>query len=131
MFQPGNSIDMTSGTPTIRPTTTADINSVMAQLTNGNTSGTNVTSNQGAPQQKLVETLSLQDLITDATQTQINDDLNNQEKKDDRHARTEHAGRDANGHANRHHHTAAADHRYRAGADATEFLLPRSIFQSE
>ncbi len=83
VFQPGNSIDLSSGTPTIRPTTTADINSVMAQLTNGNTSGTNATNSQGAPQQKLVETLSLQDLISDATQTQINDDLNNQEKKDE------------------------------------------------
>ena len=54
----------------------------MAQLTNGNTGGANPTNTQGPPQQKLVETISLQDLITEATDTQINGDINNQEKQD-------------------------------------------------
>ena len=54
----------------------------MAQLTNGNTGGTDTTNNQGPAQQKLVETVSLQDLITEATDTQINGDLNNQEQQD-------------------------------------------------
>ncbi|HMK40943.1 MAG TPA: FecR domain-containing protein [Methyloceanibacter sp.] len=48
VFQPGNSIDTSGGTPTIRPTTQADINSVMAQLTNGNTGGATTTT-QGPP----------------------------------------------------------------------------------
>ena len=81
VFQPGNSIDVSGTVPSVRATTQGDINSVMAQLTNGNTGGTN-TNNQGPPQQKLVETVSLQDLITEATDTQINGDLNNQEQQD-------------------------------------------------
>ena len=82
VFQPGNSIDVSGTVPTVRATTQGDINSVMAQLTNGNTGGTNTTNTQGPAQQKLVETVSLQDLITEATDTQINGDLNNQEQQD-------------------------------------------------
>ena len=34
-LEPGYTLDLTSGTPNIRPTTAADINSIMAALTNG------------------------------------------------------------------------------------------------
>jgi hypothetical protein len=87
VFQPGNSIDTTTGTPTIRPTTQADINSVMAALTNGSggSTGNPTGVNTGpTPGQKYtsVETPSLQNLISQATQTQINGQLNEQEQQD-------------------------------------------------
>jgi len=80
VYQPGNSIDTTGGTPTIRPTTAADINSVMGQLTNGNTVPiNNTTPSETTPKYTQVDTLSLQDLISDANQTQIQDSLQKDE----------------------------------------------------
>ncbi len=86
VFQPGNSIDVSSGTPIVRPTTSADINSVMAALTNGSggaTGNPTGTDTGPTPGQKYtsVETLSLQNLISQATQTQINGQINDQEQQ--------------------------------------------------
>ena len=87
VFQPGNTIDTTSGTPTIRPTTTGDVNAFMNALSKGGTvvtlGGSNDKTNTagGPPKQVVYETLSLQDLISDATQTSINDQVQNQEDK--------------------------------------------------
>ena len=81
VFQPGNTIDTTSGTPTIRPTTTGDVNAFMNALSKGGTvvtlGGSNDKTNTagGPPKQVVYETLSLQDLISDATQTSINDQV--------------------------------------------------------
>ena len=35
VYEPGYTLDLTSGTPNVRPTTTADINAIMAALTKG------------------------------------------------------------------------------------------------
>jgi trimeric autotransporter adhesin len=89
VFQPGNTIDTTTGIPNIRQTTPGDVAAVMTQLTNGNSNGigndtsSGNTGTQGSSSKYTsVETLSLQDLISDAMQTQINDQLNNQEQQD-------------------------------------------------
>ena len=76
VYQPGYTLDLSSGTPTVRPTTQADIELLMASLTNGNTdtSGVN-TQNTPPPPEQLVNTLSLQQLIIDATGTRITDEL--------------------------------------------------------
>ena len=84
-FQPGYTIDTTSGSTTVRPTTSADVNAIMAALTNSNTGGAGA----GAPGDTAggpkpgkyteVETLSLQDLVADATATQVNDTLQKDE----------------------------------------------------
>jgi trimeric autotransporter adhesin len=85
VFQPNTTIDTTSGTPTIRPTTTGDVNALMHALTKGGTvvtlGGSGDKTGTGAPKQVVYETLSLQDLISDATQTSINDQVQNQEDK--------------------------------------------------
>ena len=81
VFQPGYTIDTTSGTPTVRPTTAQDINGVMAALTNCNTDGLGATGNEetDVSQGVLQETVSLQDLISDATDTRIDDSLQEDE----------------------------------------------------
>ena len=86
VYEPGYTIDTTGGAPTIRPTTTADINAIMAALTNGNTGGTGAgapgdTAGGPKPGSKYteVETLSLQDMVADATAQQVNDTLQKDE----------------------------------------------------
>lgn len=76
VYQPGYTLDLSSGIPTIRPTTAADIDLVMANLTNSNTdtSGVNTENTPPRPEQ-LVNTLSLQQLIIDATGTRIAGEL--------------------------------------------------------
>ncbi len=87
VFQPGNTIDTTGTAPTIRPTTSADVNTIMAALTNGNTNGTGTpnggtgTGPQPGSKYTAVETLSLQDLISDANTDQIQGALDKQESK--------------------------------------------------
>jgi hypothetical protein len=84
VFQPGNTIDTTSGTPVIRPTTPGDIAAVMASLTNGNTGfpGNKPGDGPNPDTAKLLSTQSLNQLISDANATQIqneiDDQLNNQ-----------------------------------------------------
>lgn len=80
VYEKGYTIDTTSGTPDVRPTRQADINSIMAALTNGNSGGTGTPGDStGGPKPgnkyTEVETLSLQDMISEATATQINDTL--------------------------------------------------------
>jgi hypothetical protein len=80
VFQPGNSIYVTSDGATIGPTTQAAIDAMMAALTKGGGGG-NDGNNGGKPTQ-LVNTLSLQDLIADATQDKINNTLQGEENND-------------------------------------------------
>jgi hypothetical protein len=84
IFASGNSFDFRGGSANIRPTTPEDIKSVVAALTsNGGSavaSGTGETSGtSGSQQQTLAETLSLQQLIADATATAIDDTIRSQE----------------------------------------------------
>ncbi|MGH6866169.1 MAG: FecR family protein [Methyloceanibacter sp.] len=84
VYQPGYTLDLTSGQPSIRPTTPADTASLMAALTNGGGGtgglhGNNGTDVNPPPKQLLAETLSLQQLIADATATQIDDTLQREE----------------------------------------------------
>jgi hypothetical protein len=82
VYQPGYTLDLSGGTPNVRPTTSGDVNSIMASLTNGSTGGTgNPSTSQPSAPQKLVETVSLQDLVSDATATQINDEIIQQEQQ--------------------------------------------------
>jgi len=85
VYQPGYTIDTTSGAPTVRPTTSQDINAVMAALTNGNTNGLGSTTDQtstgdpsGALQQANADAGDLDQLISDANATQIQSEIQNQ-----------------------------------------------------
>ena len=49
VYEPGYTLDLTGGTPTIRPTRPEDINVVMAALTNGSTSGLGSSGDQTPP----------------------------------------------------------------------------------
>jgi FecR-like protein len=85
VFEPGYTIDTTSGAPTIRPTTRQDINAVMAALTNSDTSGvggtgTDTDVDPGSFQQANNDSNSLDQLISDANATQIQDEIQNQIK---------------------------------------------------
>ena len=81
VFEKGYTLDLTGSTPKIRPTTAADINVIMAGLTNSNAVQIGVAGDVGnpPPKQVLAETISLQDLIVDATATQIRDTLRTEE----------------------------------------------------
>jgi hypothetical protein len=82
VYQTGYTLDLSGGTPTVRPTTTDDINAIMTALTNGNTDGVGSTSNnEPSVQQTLQETVSLQDLISEATATQIDSTLQQEENE--------------------------------------------------
>jgi hypothetical protein len=84
VFQPGYTLDLTSGTPTIRPTTAADTNSIMTAFARGGSgTGTADTSNNGdtpAPDNSLSSdtTNDMSQLVTDATVTQIQGELQEQ-----------------------------------------------------
>ena len=75
VYQTGYTLDLSSGTPTIRPTTPADIQLLMAALSNGAPPSGNVQIDSPPPPQRLAETLSLQQLIADATATRIDGEL--------------------------------------------------------
>jgi len=75
VYQPGYTLDLSGGAPTIRETTPEDIQLLMASLTN---SAITTTSPQVDPPVQppiLAETLNLQQLIADATATRIDDEL--------------------------------------------------------
>ena len=83
VYEPGYTLDLSSGTPTVRPTTATDTNAFMNALTKGGTGGTGTAGSDSTnppPKQVLAETISLQDLISDATATQINDTLQKDEQ---------------------------------------------------
>ena len=79
VFQPGNSIDLSGGLPTIRATTQNDIKAIMAALTPGGNGG--VTPGQTPPpggtgaKAAALSILSA-DIINEATATQIQDQIN-------------------------------------------------------
>lgn len=83
VFETGYTIDTTSGTPTVRPTTPADTNAIMVALTKGGSRGLGTGSGdgqgEGGPQQT-VSTYSdaSSQLIGDATATQIQDEVQKQ-----------------------------------------------------
>ena len=84
VYEPGYTLDLTGGTPTIRPTRPEDINVVMAALTNGSANGLGSTPDQNAPlnpadTQGLNQTES--DIVNDATQTQIQDTVQDQQNQ--------------------------------------------------
>ncbi len=91
-FQPGWVIDTTTGSTTVRQATPADTKSFMAALTNkaggtgtpgGAPDGTTGEGPKPGSKYTEVQTLSLQDLISDATTDQINGDLDKQEQETD------------------------------------------------
>jgi hypothetical protein len=80
VYEPGYTLDLSGGTPNIRPTTSADVNSLMAALTNSNTGGlNNSTETQSGNQVQVAETLSLQDLVAEATAEQVDSTLTKEE----------------------------------------------------
>jgi hypothetical protein len=84
VFETGYTLDLSGGTLSVRPTTPEDIRSIFTALTsNGGTgfaTGTGETPGpSGSQQQTLAETLNLQQLIADATATQISNTIERQE----------------------------------------------------
>jgi len=76
VFQPGYTLSLVGGVPQIRPTTPADIQLVMAGLSNGNTDTTGVETNDQPPQPSYVFfPIDFQQLIVDATSTRITGEL--------------------------------------------------------
>ncbi|MDJ0513620.1 MAG: FecR domain-containing protein [Methyloceanibacter sp.] len=76
VFQPGYTLSFVGGTPQIRPTTPADIQIIMAGLSNSNTDTTGVETNNQPPQPSYVFTpIDFQQLIVDATTTRITGEL--------------------------------------------------------
>jgi len=85
VYQPGYTLDLSRGSANVRPTTAEDTNAFMKALTSPatNTAGAAPANQETSnPPPELAETLSLQDLISDATATQINDSLAKEEEKD-------------------------------------------------
>jgi len=80
VYEPGYTLDTSSGTPTIRPTTPEDIQFVQSALSGP---GTTVVGGSSTPPVNnnipLTDTVSLQDLISDANQTQVQDNLQRDE----------------------------------------------------
>jgi hypothetical protein len=74
VYEPGYTLDLSTGTPTIRPTTAADTGTLMSSLTNSNSAGVgNSSDQQSGNQLQTVDTLSLQDMISDAAAEQATD----------------------------------------------------------
>ena len=80
IFQPGNGFFNVNGQTVIKPFNAADVNGILAGLTNGNTGGTANTATAGTgPKPGTLQIVSLQDLINDATTTKINDTIAEEE----------------------------------------------------
>ena len=83
VYEQGYTLDTTSGTPTIRPTTPEDTNFFTKAFSGGGTVVVGGSGDQPTPNQPtLTETISLQDLISDATATQIDSTLQQEEEED-------------------------------------------------
>ena len=82
VYEPGYTLDLTGGTPTVRPTTAQDTNAFMAALTNSNTNAGTQNANDKVNQQTqlVTDTISLQDLISDANATKVDDTLTAEEQ---------------------------------------------------
>lgn len=85
VYQPGYTLDLTGGAPTIRPTTPADTNFFQKAFSGGGTVVVGGQDNQPNrnPPPPLAETVSLQELISDATATQIDGELQRQENQNE------------------------------------------------
>ena len=76
VYEPGYTLDLSGGTATVRPTTAQDTNSLMAALTNSNTNSGPADTNKVDQQTQLVnDTLSLQELISEANATKVDESL--------------------------------------------------------
>ncbi|MEM8574145.1 MAG: FecR domain-containing protein [Pseudomonadota bacterium] len=76
VFQPGYTLSLVGGTPQIRPTTPADIQLIMANLSNSNTDTAGVDTNTQPPQPNyVIRQQDFQQLIADATATRIDGEL--------------------------------------------------------
>ncbi|ODS00973.1 hypothetical protein AUC68_13725 [Methyloceanibacter methanicus] len=76
VYQPGYSLVLGNGTPAIRPTTPADIQTIMTSLTNSAVNPTSANTEGQPPAPQYVFTLlNLQQLVSDATSTQITDEI--------------------------------------------------------
>lgn len=77
VYQPGYTLDFSTYPPQIRPTTPEDTARLMAALTNSNTNTAGVVVPNNAPPQpnELATLLSMQQLIADATATQIDGEI--------------------------------------------------------
>ncbi|MEM7191556.1 MAG: FecR family protein [Pseudomonadota bacterium] len=79
VYQAGYSLVLGPSGPLIRPTTPADVQKLMASLTNSNVSSTlPETSNKPQQPSYIFTTLSLEQLIIDATSTRIDDEIQKQ-----------------------------------------------------
>ncbi len=84
VYEPGYTLDLTSGSPTIRPTRPEDIKAVMAALTNGSTNGLGNTSTDGTGPATTLQNDTIadpDDTVNEATQTQIQDTLQKQQNQ--------------------------------------------------
>ena len=80
VYQPGYTLDLTGGAAKVRPTTAADTQTLMAALSNSNTrAGISGESGNPPPKQMLAQTISLQQLIADATANRIDATLEQEE----------------------------------------------------
>lgn len=77
VYQNGYTLDLSQYPPQIRPTTPADTARLMASLTNSSANTAGASPNTGPPPgaQDLAETLSMQQLIIEATSTRIDDEV--------------------------------------------------------
>ena len=84
VFDPGNGIYIIGGAAEVKKVSTADIGVLLAGLTKGKTGGTgNEKVFVGWKPGHIFALLSLQDLITDATETQIQDQIQSESKTAD------------------------------------------------
>ncbi|MGH6737014.1 MAG: FecR domain-containing protein [Methyloceanibacter sp.] len=82
VFQQGYTLDLSSGTPVVRPTTQDDVQFFAKAFSGGGTVFVGGQGNQPSGnnnQLSMVDTISLQDLISDATATQIDSTLQKEE----------------------------------------------------
>jgi FecR protein len=85
VYEAGYTLDLSGGGANVRPTTSQDINTVMAALTNGSGGGLGGTGGQpdtgggpGVLQQANADSSSVDELISDANATHIQDEIQNQ-----------------------------------------------------
>jgi hypothetical protein len=78
LYEPGNGYFSSNGQIAIKQFTAADLKNIMTSLTNSNTADATGTQSQGGTKPQVVETLSLQDLVADATTEQIITEAQNQ-----------------------------------------------------
>ena len=79
VYENGYTLDLTGGTPTIRPTTPQDTNFFMAALSSGSgTTGNNNTTPGTPDPNQFQQTTNYSEIISEATATQIQDEIQKQ-----------------------------------------------------